>query len=60
MEAHKHVVHGIELDALSRCAHYHSSLDIIAIRMACCGEYYACKQCHEALAGHVIRVWKCD
>jgi uncharacterized CHY-type Zn-finger protein len=50
-------VRGVDLDAETRCAHYHSSLDIIAIKMACCGIYYACKDCHEALAGHAIAVW---
>jgi uncharacterized CHY-type Zn-finger protein len=50
-------VHGIDLDAETRCYHYRSSLDIVAIKMKCCGEYYACKDCHIALANHEIRVW---
>ena len=50
-------VRGIDVDPQTRCAHYHSALDIIAIRMKCCDEYYACKECHEALAGHPIEVW---
>jgi uncharacterized CHY-type Zn-finger protein len=50
-------VHGVDLDAQTRCAHYASSRDVVAIRMRCCGEYYACKDCHEALAGHAIDVW---
>lgn len=50
-------VRGVELDARSRCAHYNSPLDIIAIRMKCCGDYYACKDCHDAMAGHAIRTW---
>jgi uncharacterized CHY-type Zn-finger protein len=52
-----HEVRGIDLDAATRCAHYRTELDIIAIRMKCCGVYYACKDCHEALAGHAIDVW---
>jgi uncharacterized CHY-type Zn-finger protein len=51
------VVHGVDLDSETRCAHWHSPLDIIAIRMRCCGDYYACKDCHDALAGHPIEVW---
>lgn len=47
----------MEVDPGTRCAHYHSPLDIIAIKMACCGVYYACKDCHEVLAGHDIAVW---
>jgi uncharacterized CHY-type Zn-finger protein len=50
-------VRGVELDAQTRCAHWHSPLDIVAIRMKCCGEYYACKDCHDSLAGHAGEVW---
>ncbi len=50
-------VRGIGLDKQTRCAHYRTDLDILAIRMKCCGVYYACKDCHEVLAGHPIEVW---
>jgi len=50
-------VNGIQIGAETRCAHHHTPLDIIAIKMKCCGTYYACKDCHEALAGHEIEVW---
>ncbi len=50
-------VRGIGLDAQTRCAHYSKPVDIIAIKMKCCGTYYACKDCHEALAGHPIEIW---
>ncbi len=50
-------VRGIDLDAQTRCAHYRSEFDIIAIKMKCCGIYYACKECHEALARHPAKVW---
>ncbi|MGC2163432.1 MAG: CHY zinc finger protein, partial [Silvibacterium sp.] len=50
-------VRGIDLDVQTRCAHYRTALDIVAIRMKCCGVYYACKECHEALADHPIEVW---
>ena len=43
---------GVQLDAQTRCAHYRSPLDVVAIRMKCCGAYYACKDCHDAVAGH--------
>lgn len=48
---------GVEIDPETRCAHYRAAVDIIAIKMKCCGRYYACKDCHEALAGHAIEVW---
>src|SRR6266852_1872398 len=51
------VVRGIDVDAQTRCVHYRSAADIVAIKMRCCGVYYACKDCHVALAGHAIAVW---
>lgn len=50
-------VRGIEVDGETRCAHYRSPLDIVAVKMKCCGVYYACKDCHIALAGHAITAW---
>jgi len=50
-------VHGVEIAAQSRCAHYRSALDILAIKFPCCQTYYACYQCHEAEADHPARVW---
>jgi uncharacterized CHY-type Zn-finger protein len=47
----------VEVDAETRCVHWRSRLDIAAIKMACCGVYWACKDCHEELAGHAIVVW---
>jgi uncharacterized CHY-type Zn-finger protein len=48
---------GRDLDPQTRCAHWHSPLDIIAIRMKCCGAYWACRACHDELAGHEAAVW---
>jgi len=53
-------VNGVDLDPETRCAHYHSELDIIAIKMKCCGVYYACKDCHNTLADHPIEAWPSD
>jgi uncharacterized CHY-type Zn-finger protein len=50
-------VRGVNLDSQTRCEHYHGPTDIIAIKMKCCGLYYACKDCHETLADHPIEVW---
>ncbi len=50
-------VRGIDLDGETRCVHWHSPRDIVAIRMKCCGVYYACNACHDALAGHPLRQW---
>lgn len=50
-------VYGLDLDPESRCAHWRSPLDIVAIKMRCCGAYYACRECHDALADHPAEVW---
>ena len=51
---------GIALDSQTRCAHYRTPVDIIAIKMKCCLTYYACKDCHETLAYHATDVWRRD
>ena len=50
-------IKGKTIDAHSRCTHYYSSLDIIAIKMKCCNTYFACIHCHEEEAGHNPEVW---
>ena len=56
-DAFKPNVRGIDVDHQTRCAHWHSPRDVIAIKMKCCGAYYACKDCHAALALHAPAVW---
>ena len=48
---------GLHVDPQTRCSHYRSDLDVIAIKLRCCGEYYACKECHDALANHALEPW---
>jgi uncharacterized CHY-type Zn-finger protein len=48
---------GVGVDPQTRCDHYHSPVDIVAIRMKCCGAYFACRACHDALADHPAQVW---
>jgi uncharacterized CHY-type Zn-finger protein len=55
-EIHPRVM-GIDLDPQTRCTHCHSTVKTIAIKMKCCGVYYACKDCHDGLADHAIEVW---
>ena len=54
------VVHGLDVDSQTRCRHWHSPLDVIAIRFACCGLWYPCHDCHDAVADHVATVWPRD
>ena len=50
-------VRGVDLDPQTRCAHWRSPLDIVALKMRCCGVYYACRDCHDALADHPAALW---
>ncbi|MFD2611789.1 CHY zinc finger protein [Paenibacillus gansuensis] len=52
-------VHGA-IDGRTRCKHYHSERDIIAIKMKCCETYYSCYYCHQEEAGHVAAVWPAE
>ena len=45
------------IDHQTRCEHYHSPLDVIAIKFKCCREYYPCISCHEETSGHPAQVW---
>jgi len=53
-------VRGLELDDETRCVHYKSALDVIAIKMRCCDTYFACRDCHAALADHSLEPWPSD
>lgn len=48
---------GAVIDEQTRCIHYRTELDIVAIRFVCCGEYYPCHLCHEESAGHASAQW---
>jgi len=50
-------VRGAVVDDMTRCVHYRTPVDIVAIRFACCGDYYPCHLCHEEAAGHPARQW---
>lgn len=51
---------GVAIDDETRCAHYHGPSDVLAIRLACCNVYYACRECHDALADHPPETWARD
>lgn len=50
-------VYGVDVDPETRCSHYHTEADVIAIKFACCGDYYPCGSCHDELADHPISSW---
>ena len=50
-------IHGKPVGNQTRCVHWHSKLDIIAIKFKCCNQYYPCYSCHEETAFHKPEVW---
>ena len=51
---------GPTVDDETRCIHYRTPLDVIAMKFACCGEYYPCHLCHAETADHPAEVWPAD
>lgn len=51
-------VYGVDVDSETRCEHHHTERDVIAIRFACCGDYFPCLTCHEELADHSVDQWQ--
>jgi uncharacterized CHY-type Zn-finger protein len=45
------------VDDETRCIHYRTPLDVIAIEFACCRAFYPCHLCHEEAAGHPAGQW---
>lgn len=50
-------IYGKPVDQQTRCVHWHSQLDVIAIKFKCCEKYYPCFSCHEETADHKPEVW---
>ncbi|RWZ58051.1 hypothetical protein EQV77_09705 [Halobacillus fulvus] len=50
-------VYGVKVDQQTRCQHYHSDIDVIAIKFRCCGKFYACHACHEEMEDHAADRW---
>jgi uncharacterized CHY-type Zn-finger protein len=51
---------GPTIDDETRCVHYGTPLDVVAIAFACCGEFYPCHLCHAETAGHPAATWPVD
>jgi uncharacterized CHY-type Zn-finger protein len=51
---------GVDVDAETRCAHYATDRDRVAIRFPCCDTFYPCHACHDARADHPPERWPRD
>ncbi|UOF88884.1 CHY zinc finger protein [Fodinisporobacter ferrooxydans] len=58
MYIHSQKVEGLLVDAQTRCRHYSSDKDVIAIKFPCCDTYFPCFMCHHSYADHAPTVWK--
>ncbi|MFC8730854.1 CHY zinc finger protein [Luteimicrobium sp. NPDC057192] len=48
-------VRGAVVDDETRCIHWSSPLDVVALRFWCCAVWYPCFECHEDDADHPAR-----
>ncbi len=51
---------GVDVDPETRCAHWASPVDVVALRFGCCETYYPCASCHDAVTGHEAEPWPRD
>ncbi|MEW6362556.1 MAG: CHY zinc finger protein [Pyrinomonadaceae bacterium] len=51
------MIYGGVIDDETRCIHWNSPLDIIAIKFSCCGQWYPCYDCHREAADHEAAPW---
>ncbi|WP_147802621.1 CHY zinc finger protein [Alkalicoccus halolimnae] len=57
-------IHGIPVygaaDEETRCRHYHSETDRVALKCSCCEDYYPCYECHQEHTGRAFKPWAAD
>lgn len=53
-------IRGSAVDPETRCAHYDSERDVIAIKFRCCESFYPCFRCHEESTAHDPLRWPVD
>ena len=52
---------GLSEHSETRCSHWHSPRDVLALAAPCCGgDFFACAQCHDEVTGHVLQPWPSD
>lgn len=50
-------VYGRTVDDETRCVHYATPLDVVALKFGCCERYYPCFMCHDEMADHQRQPW---
>lgn len=57
---HGETIQGVNIDPQTRCLHYDTVFDIVAIKFKCCGDWFPCFECHASEADHPTLVWPKD
>jgi len=57
VQVHGHEVRGVAVDGETRCAHYGTERDVVALKFACCETYHPCYRCHAETADHDRERW---
>jgi len=57
VQIHGIEVSGVGVDPQTRCAHYSTPQDVIAIKFYCCQRYYPCHSCHALVTDHLPERW---
>ena len=55
-----HIIKGSVIDNETRCSHYHSEIDRIAIKFYCCQTYFPCYECHQEAGCKTPTVWPAE
>ncbi|MCD2159115.1 CHY zinc finger protein [Fructobacillus sp. M1-13] len=48
-------IFGQDIGPTGTCRHYHSDVDVVALRCEKCQQYFACYQCHDAMRKHAFQ-----
>ncbi|MBB6647024.1 CHY zinc finger protein [Halobellus ruber] len=51
---------GVAVGSETRCAHWNSELDVVALRFGCCEAFAPCHACHAETADHDPEPWPQD
>ncbi|WP_255167844.1 CHY zinc finger protein [Natrononativus amylolyticus] len=57
---HGTLVSGVDVEPDTRCAHYRTDRDVVALKFGCCESYFPCFRCHDAVTDHPPVPWPRD
>ena len=50
-------IYGKPVDDQTRCVHYATERDVVAIKFACCNRFFPCHLCHAETVDHAAALW---